>query len=286
MSIMKSRKTIGGILVGLVLWVSTSATGQTETLGSVSYKPPKGWTRTAKETVVAFSTQNQTTGAYCIITLYGAKSGSGSAQSDFINEWNSLVVKPFGSEINPKTETTTEAGWTGISGGSAIEFQGARSAAFLTVLSRGRTVISVLGVTNTESYMSELIAFVSSIEIADSVVTPDETAITILHVAELVREFETNEVRANQNYLGRRVRVTGTVNTIEFDRDGNILLTFKSSVTTYKMAHCYLPSSQSSRVSSIDAGQQVIVDATVRGLGDGFAGSKGFLVLKECVVIQ
>lgn len=287
---MKSRKTIARLLVGFVLClvISNSAVGQTESVGNVSYKPPRGWTRTAKDTVVAFSKHDQITGAYCIITLYGAKTGTGSAQTDFVSEWNNLVVKPFGVETDPKTETTSEAGWTGISGGSGIEFQGAKAAAFLTVLSRGRTVISVLGVTNTESYLSELIAFVSSIEVVDSNVGQDERAtlspLTTMHVAELVREFETNEVRANQNFVGRRVRVNGTVNTVEFDREGNIVLTFKSSITTYRMAHCYFRSSESSKVSSINAGQQVTVDATVSGLGDGFAGSKAFLVLKNCSV--
>jgi hypothetical protein len=287
---MKSTTVFRRFLFGQIfcLFVSQAVIAQTETLGIVRYKPPKEWTKTSKENVVVFSSLNRETGGYCFITLHGATSGTGNPQEDFLREWNKLVVKPFGAEPNPKTETESENGWTGISGGSGIEFQGAKSAAFLTVLSRARTVVSILGVANDESYLSHLVAFVSSIELIDSLASVDEASkvapMATMHVAALVREFETNEVRANQNYIGRRMRVTGTVNTIEFDNAGNIVLTFKSSVSTYRMAHCYLNKSQSSKVAGLNAGEQVTVDGTVKGLGDGFAGSKGFLVLKDCTV--
>src|SRR5688572_117141 len=45
-----------------------------------------------------------------------------------------------------------------------------------------------------------------------------------MHAAALVKEFESNEVRANQLYVGKRVRIFGTVNSIEIDNDGKIIL--------------------------------------------------------------
>lgn len=60
-----------------------------------------------------------------------------------------------------------------------------------------------------------------------------------MHAAALVKEFESNEVRANQLYAGKRVRIFGTVNSIEIDNDGKIVLTFKSSISTYNNARCY-----------------------------------------------
>ncbi|PYS72375.1 MAG: hypothetical protein DMF69_07820 [Acidobacteria bacterium] len=287
---MKRPNLIRCFLVAQIicLFTITIASGQTETLGLVRYKPPQDWVKTSKENVVVFSKQNEATGAYCFITLYGATPGSGDAQSDFNHEWSQLVVKPFKADPKPKTETESAAGWIGISGGAGIEVQGARAAAFLTVLSRGKTVISILGIANDETYLSQLVAFVSSIEPIDSLAKVNEPAAVsptgAMHVAALVREFETNEVRANQTYIGKRMRVFGTVNTVELDRAGNIVLTFKSSVSTYMMAHCYLNSSQSAKVSRFNAGEEVTVDGTVKGLGDGFANSKGFLVLKDCTV--
>jgi hypothetical protein len=105
-----------------------------------------------------------------------------------------------------------------------------------------------------------------------------------MHAAALVREFENNEIRANQLYIGKRMRIHGTVNIIEINKDGQIVLTFKSSITTSRNARCYFNKSQSSRVAAINAHEEATVEGTVRGLGDGFDNSKAYLVLEDCVV--
>jgi len=294
---MKTTKILTMFFGAIVcLSISQAVAAQTEKLGIVKYTPPKGWTKTVKENIVVFSQTNQSTGGYCIITLYGATPGTGNPQKDFAREWNNLVVKPFGAEANPKTETEAADGWTGIAGGSGIEFQGSKSAAFLTVFSRGETTVSVLGISNDETYLPQLVAFVSGIEsdkdVADNAATQREessppasaTSVPAMHAAALVREFEGNELRANQTYVGKRVRITGTVNSIEINKAGQIVLDFKTSVSTYKMARCYFGKSQSSRVSALNAHEQATVEGTVKGLGDGFDNSKAFLVLENCTV--
>jgi len=295
---MKTTKMIPAIFIGSIvcLFISNAVVAQTEKLGIVRYTPPKGWTKTVKENIVVFSAVNQTTGGYCFITLYGATPGTGDPQKDFAREWNNLVVKPFGAEANPKTETEGADGWTGVAGGSAIEFQGSKSAAFLTVFSRGETTVSVLGISNDETYLPQLVAFVSGIEsdkdVADNSATQSEdpsppsqdASVASMHEAPLVREFEGNEIRANQTYIGKRVRIYGTVNTIEINRAGQIVLDFKTSVSTYRMARCYFGKSQSSRVGALNAHEQATVEGTVKGLGDGFDNSKAFLVLEDCTV--
>src|SRR5687767_13859230 len=99
------RTPIVAIFISLSL--SLTAFSQTEKLGGVSFTPPKGWTKTLKENIVSYSDLNEATGKYCIITLYGATPGTGSAKDDFIREWTNLVTKPFGADANPKTETET-----------------------------------------------------------------------------------------------------------------------------------------------------------------------------------
>jgi hypothetical protein len=105
-----------------------------------------------------------------------------------------------------------------------------------------------------------------------------------MHAASLVKEFENNEIRANQTYIGKRVRITGTVNIIEINSAGQIVLTFKTSITTSRMARCYFAKSQSSRVAALNAHEQATVEGTVKGLGDGFDNSKAYLVLENCTV--
>lgn len=271
---------------------SHAVVAQKESLGPVKYTPPKGWTKTQKENVVTFSEINQAAGTFCLITLYGANSSSGSPQTDFTGAWNNLVVKPWGAEANPETATEKVEGWTVIGGGSRIDFQGNKALAFLNVVSGFGKVVSVLTILNADSYVPQMRAFMEGIEVDKSVAkiespaAPSQLSINAatMHAAALVREFENNEIHALETYGGKRVRINGTVNSIEIDRAGRIVLTFKSSITTYKMARCYFPRSQSARVGALKAHEEATVEGTVKGLGDGFDNTKAFLVLEDCLV--
>ena len=283
------------VLTVVGLFMPQTVSCQTEKLGIVNYTPPKGWKKTASENIVTYSDLNETTGRFCTITLYGATPGTGTPQSDFAREWDNLVVKPFKGDANPKTETEAANGWTGIAGGAAVDFQGSKALALLTVFSHGRTTVSVLGIFNDEAYANQLTAFVTGMNIDKPIAEnapqheeplPQAPAASagIMHAAALVKEFENNEIRANQLYAGKRMRIYGTVNIIEINREGQIVLTFKSSITTSRQARCYFNKSQSARVAVINAHEEAAVEGTVKGLGDGFDNSKAYLVLENCTV--
>lgn len=269
---------------------------QKEKLGMVEYTPPRDWKKSEKENIVAFSKIDEATGRFCVITLYGATPSAGTPQEVFAKEWDTLVVKPWQAEPKPKTETQSSEGWTTIAGLAPIDFQGSRSIAVLSVQSGFGKAVSVLAIFNDEGYGAKLAAFVASIElnkdVADSPAARREQAmpaapsanLASMHAAALVKEFELNEVRANQQYVGKRMRIFGTVNTIEIGKDGNIVLTFKSSITTYNNARCLFSKSQSSRVAALSAHEQATVEGTVRGMGGGFDNTKAFLLLENCIV--
>src|SRR4026208_115857 len=103
------RSIVSLTFFGLVLFFSTpqKAYCQKEALGFVNFTAPKGFTRTVKENVVAFSSYDQTAGKFCIITLYGATPGTGKPESDFKREWANLVLKNMKADASPKTETET-----------------------------------------------------------------------------------------------------------------------------------------------------------------------------------
>lgn len=164
---MKTSRTLFIIFMGsaLCLFASRIAFAQAEQLGAVKFTPPKGWTKTAKENVVVYSDLNQAAGNFCFISLYGATPSTGTPQGDFAREWNNLVVKPFGADATPKTETVPDNGWTGVAGGAQIDWQGTKAFAFLTVVSGFGKTISVLGVLNDDSYLSPLQAFVEGMDI-------------------------------------------------------------------------------------------------------------------------
>jgi hypothetical protein len=167
MKTMIQRNLLVGSIAALIFCflVPLAALGQTEKLGDITYTPVKGWRKTSKENIVTFSELDTAAGKFCTITLYGLTAGTANAQNDFKREWNNLVVKPFGGEPNPKTETEMVDGWTAIAGGTAIDISGTKAVAFLTVLSRAGKTISILGMFNDEAYLTRLVAFSSSLDI-------------------------------------------------------------------------------------------------------------------------
>ena len=219
---MKTFKSILSLFAAAVLCSCAAPTVfcQTEKLGIVSYAAPKGWTKTPKENVVAFSEINQKTGGFCIITLYGATNGTGNPASDFTREWKKLVISNLKVEADPTTETQIDGEWTMTAGASAAEMDGGGKAlAFLSVFTRDRVAVSVLGVFNEQSYLPKLEAFVGSVEMdktaannppANSptaldgdgnLVIPEPTR--RLTIADLVGEWGDNPGRISTTYVNR-----------------------------------------------------------------------------------
>ena len=166
-SIKISRRLIVICHVALLLVVvlPQAVFSQSENLGAIKFTPPKGWTRTANETVVTFSEIDQKNGKFCTITLYGATLSTGNPQSDFSRAWQNLVVKPFGAESNPQTAAAVEDGWTAVGGGAPIDLNGTKAFAFLTVASGFGKTVSVLGLLNDNSYLAVLQSFFADMHI-------------------------------------------------------------------------------------------------------------------------
>jgi hypothetical protein len=111
--------------------------------------------------------------------------------------------------------------------------------------------------------------------------SPQDAAAATVNAGRLVIDFEGNEVRANQIYGGKRIRVSGTVNSIDILKDGRITLTFHSPAAGYANTRCFFNKSQSSRLAQLSGGQEVIVEGTVRGFSDSL---KSYVDLENCIV--
>jgi len=161
----------------ICLFQPVNAFSQREKLGIVNYIPPTGMTKLPKENVIVFSELNQTTGKYCIITLYGATPGTGNAKSDFTREWNNLVVKTLDkAEASPKTDVSNADGWTILAAGSAVESGVGKALAFLTVISGSGKTVSILAVFNDPAYVKQVDTFISGLDLDKPVMRATETA--------------------------------------------------------------------------------------------------------------
>ena len=110
---------------------------------------------------------------------------------------------------------------------------------------------------------------------------PQDASAATVNAGKLVIDFEGNEVRANQIYVGKRIRVSGTLNSIDILKDGRITLTFHSPAAGYAQTRCFFNKSQSSRLAQLSGGQEVIVEGTVRGFSDSL---KAHVDLENCIV--
>ena len=109
----------------------------------------------------------------------------------------------------------------------------------------------------------------------------DAPIVATMHANQLLREFETNIVRATELYQGNRVRVNGTVNTISPDtRNGRALtaLVFKSSITTYGHVFCRFAEERAASLASLQINDEATADGTVIGM------DQGNLILASCLL--
>jgi hypothetical protein len=233
---MKASKIIIVLFVTTIICsgVPQPAFSQVEKLGIVQYTSPKGWTKIPKENVLAWSNLNQTTGGYCILTLYGATPGTGNPQRDFIREWNNLVVKNMKAEANPKTDEQKGDGWTVISGGSEVESGVGKAAGFLTVISGFGKTVSILAVFNDPAYVKQVDAFIGAIKM-DKTVAPANHTIAAnppavdadgnlvipqplrqLTIADLVGEWGDNPGRISTAYVNRSTGAYAGTDSLHF----------------------------------------------------------------------
>jgi len=235
---MKISKVVRSLFAGSVLFlVAPHVFSQAERLGIVKYTPPKGMTKTVKENVVGFSEIDVKTGKYCIITVYGATAGTGTADGDFKREWNNLVIKNMTpDEANPKTDATPADGWTVIAGGSAVESGAGKALAFLTVISGSGRTVSILAVFNDPDYVKRVDTFVSGIDL-DKPAAANNTAVTtpVIRDGKLAVPLPTRQLRV-ADFAGEWGEDASRISTTYVDRGsgayrGTDNLTFRSKMT-------------------------------------------------------
>jgi hypothetical protein len=95
-----------------------------------------------------------------------------------------------------------------------------------------------------------------SAQLQEPVVSPD--GMVSVGAVRLWRDYEENEVAADAQYKGKRVRVTGTLVSVERDYDGRPVLHFLSGSPIFRtmatLDRAYLPD-----VAKMKKGDQVVV---------------------------
>ncbi|MFM9838672.1 MAG: hypothetical protein ACKVOQ_10440 [Cyclobacteriaceae bacterium] len=153
----------------ILLFISTSSLAQQkETFDLATYTVPTGWEKinSSAEGFIGYANTNNVSGTYCQIAIYKSMGTMGNAQLDFDTEWNDLVVNPYKVTAQPEAgPAAAEDGWEAKSGVAPFDFSGGKSIAMLVTMSGYATRMSILILTNTEDYQTEIKNFLESVDL-------------------------------------------------------------------------------------------------------------------------
>ena len=154
------------ICILFTLSVANLVAQKKETFDLVTYTVPAGWKETSSANVVSFTVTNNQKGTYCQIAVYASTASKGNTQADFESEWQELVVKTYKPSSKPELlPKSSENGWEVQGGVAPFEFNGASSAAMLVTASNQIRCISVVILTNTQDYQTEIEKFLESVDL-------------------------------------------------------------------------------------------------------------------------
>jgi hypothetical protein len=144
---------------------SIQSFSQAETFDIATYTPPQDWKKTAKADAVNYTAINNTTTAFCVITIFESSMSSDDAKKDFTAAWKQLVATPYKATANPQTEIqTTDDGWKVVTAAASVKSDGIDVTILLTVVSGFGKTMSIRTATNNESYTSQLDALFATME--------------------------------------------------------------------------------------------------------------------------
>lgn len=93
----------------------------------------------------------------------------------------------------------------------------------------------------------------------------------------IAHAYEDNEVGAEATYGGKRIRVSGRIDSIKIEK-GKIQVQFVTPMARHIVFNCYFPLSQKSAVANLKRDQVIVVEGTCRG--SEYTG----VILEDCIL--
>jgi hypothetical protein len=146
---------------------------QTETFNAFTFTPPKGWKKELKEERVMY--EGIRNGKFCQIYLWTMINSSGNNQADFDKDWNNLYAKNYTFNQKPQTENRKEEGWDVTVGVAPSTFKGGDFVAMLVTFTGKGQSFSISSNFNDESFLTDIEAFMTSLDIKEMPVNQTNT---------------------------------------------------------------------------------------------------------------
>jgi hypothetical protein len=143
-----------------------SSIAQKEIYDLISYTPPSSWKKDATESSVMYTISNNTTKAWCRISIIKSTTSKGDIEQDFESERENLIEKNYPStdsmQLNPTQEIN---GYKIKSGSSPFVFENKPAVALLNTASGYGRCASIVIITNSQEYIENIESFLSSVDL-------------------------------------------------------------------------------------------------------------------------
>ncbi|MCL4549813.1 MAG: hypothetical protein M1495_14720 [Bacteroidetes bacterium] len=139
---------------------------QKETYDLITYSPPQGWSKEVKENLILYTIVNKKNSSWCQVGIIKSTASKGDIEKDFESEWQELIVKNYKPTESAQVNDVQESdGWKIKAGTGKFIFNGADAAAMLTTASGYDRCVSIVVVTNSQDYITDVETLLSSIDL-------------------------------------------------------------------------------------------------------------------------
>ena len=88
----------------------------------------------------------------------------------------------------------------------------------------------------------------------------------VIQPTTLIKEYEGNEIAADQKYKGERLSLTGKIESVGKDIMDNIYITLGGGGGTFRSVQCFFSDKHAGKIAQLKKGQKVTVEGTCGGL--------------------
>lgn len=200
-------KTFIAILVLIsIMQTKDSGAQNQENFDIARFIPPQSWIRETGNGFVSFTVNDRTTSQYARILLYASLPSSGNLDKDFETEWTELVKLNYSpGDFTDQSVSAFKDGYTAKIGVAPFKHANQNQAVVLCTLSDGKTKISYVFLTNTQSYEKELEDFGSSLNFGYQTLQPSD-----------VKEKQPSNMPSQQGQFTELPKVQSTASTGSF----------------------------------------------------------------------
>jgi len=148
-----------------VCMFSIQLIAQQQTFDLATYTAPKGWKKEVNQTLITYTTVDETKKTWCVIGIVKSTASKGTIDADIESEWNELAVKQYHADSMQTTATQEAEGWKVKAASGKFIANSQPAVILLTTFSGYERCLSILATANSPHYLQTIENFLTTIEL-------------------------------------------------------------------------------------------------------------------------